>query len=442
MAVAQTEGIVQSNLRVYIDKIKNNPDHRRLFENFASLSVLQVLNYILPIITFPYIVRVLGVEKFGLLAFAYATIGYFQIITDYGFDLSATREIAIHRYDKSKVQEIYSSVMTIKFGLMLLSLLFLTILVFSFEKFKQDLEVYFLTFIIVVGNILFPMWFFQGMERMKYITYFNILAKGLFTVAIFIFVREQADYWKVPLLHGLALVLAGILSLFLICKYFDIKIKLPSILQIKCQLKSGWHIFISTIAISLYTVSTTFILGLFTNNVIVGYYSAADRIVQAVKGLMTPVSQSLYPFISKKINESFNSGLYIIRKAFKYIAIFTGLISLCLLVFSYEIIYLVLGDGYTDSVYILMILSIHPFLIGLSNIFGIQTMLSLGKNKAFQNILVTASILNLVLSVVLIPYLKHIGSAISVTLVEFFVTTSMLIYLQMKGIKILSFKNV
>ncbi|MCS7097362.1 MAG: flippase, partial [Candidatus Methanomethylicia archaeon] len=115
----------------------------------------------------------------------------------------------------------------------------------------------------------------------------------------------------------------------------------------------------------------------------------------------------------------------------------TGVISFTLFVFAKNIIMFVAGADYVESVSVLMILSAHPFLIALSNIFGIQTMLSFGKDKAFQNILLTASILNLFLSLILVPYFRHIGSAISVTIVELFVTSSTLIYLQLSGIKII-----
>jgi PST family polysaccharide transporter len=155
---------------------------------------------------------VLGVEKFGLLSFAQATIAYFTIIVDYGFNLSATRDISIHREDKEKLSEIFSSVMIIKLGLFFISLILLTVLVFSFEKFRVEALLYYLTFGTVVGQLLFPVWFFQGMERMKYITYLNILAKLLFTITIFIFVKNSKDIYLVPVMNSLGFIVSGILS--------------------------------------------------------------------------------------------------------------------------------------------------------------------------------------------------------------------------------------
>jgi len=426
----------------YINKIKSNSDYRRLFENFVSLSVLQGLNYLLPLVTFPYLVRVLGVEKFGLLGFATATIGYFQILTDYGFNLSATREVAIHRENKEKLEEIFSSVMIIKAGLFLVSFLLLTILVFSFEKFRSDALVYYLSFGMVMGQVLFPVWFFQGMERMRYITFLNILAKGFFTIAIFIFVKAQADYRVVPLFNSIGFMVAGILSLLLIKKQFNISLKIVSKYSLVSQLREGWHVFVSSLAISLYTISTTFILGVFTNNIIVGYYSAADKIIQAVKGLYGPLSQSLFPFVSKKVSDSKEKGIVLIRIITKYVFFITILLSLLVFVFSELLVSILLGKNYNNSILVLKILAAHPVLIGLSNVFGIQTMLPYGRKKAFQNILLIASLLNIVLSFIMVPLFAHIGSAISVTIVEFFVTFSMFIYLQKTGLKIMEFKHV
>ena len=412
-------------------------ESKRLLSNFISLFTLQGLNYILPLITLPYLVRVLGVEIFGLLAFATATVTYFNILTDYGFNLTATKKIALYRENKDKVVEIFSAVMSVKILLMIVSFLLLTLLVFSVAKFTSHWELYLLSFGAVIGQVFFPVWFFQGMEKMKYITYLNILAKVIFTVAIFFFVQSKEDAYVVPLLTSLGALISGFFSLIIIKKQFKVSFKFQKLSTLNFYRKEAHHIFISNIAISLYTVSTVFILGLLTNNSIVGVYSAADKLIQAVKGLMGPVSQTIYPFISRKVNESAEACLNFIRYILFSVGLVFGLLSLFIFFFADMLILLLLGEQYSESIEILRIMSVLPCLIALSNVFGIQTMVVFSRNKPFTLILVLGSILSFILSFILVPTYQAVGSAYSVVIVETFITLSMFIYIQRNGLKLI-----
>ena len=411
-------------------KLAGSEEKKRLIGNIFSLGMLQWASYILPLLTIPYLVRVLGPEYFGLLAFATATVTYFVLFTDYGFNLSVTRQISINRQNPDRINEIFSSVMIVKIGLLIISIGLLSLFVFSLEKFSQHWEIYFLTFGIVIGQVLFPIWLFQGMETMKFVAYINLMAKGLATLTIFVFVQSQDDYWLVPLLTSIGFIAAGGFSLYLARKQFGVVFLWPTMANIGFQLKEGGHIFYSTLAISLYTVSTTFILGLLTNNTVVGYFSAADKIVQAVKGLYQPVAQALFPHVGKKFHDSPDDGVALIKKMTLTLGGGMFLASAFLYVFADTIVFILLGSGYQDSVELLQIMAFLPFLIVLSNVFGIQAMLNMGFERAFSYIVLLAAIIGGVGGFAVIPSFGAVGMAYIMLLVEIFVTLSMYWYLK------------
>ncbi|HOJ86892.1 MAG TPA: flippase [Elusimicrobiales bacterium] len=401
-----------------IEKIKTKAEYRRLFSNFMSLSVLQAANYLFPLITFPYLVRVLGVEKFGLISFAQAFIQYFIIITDYGFNLSATREISIHRENKEKVNEIFSSVMIIKSGLFLISFIIMSGIVFGFEKFRKEWVLYYLTFGMVLGQVLFPVWFFQGMEQMKWITYLNIIAKGIFTVAVFVFINSEKDYYAVPILNSIGIIMIGVVSLFILGKRFETIFVMPNRNQILYHMKEGWYIFTSTIAITFYTVSNTFILGLITNNVIVGYYSISEKIVKVFYSLLTPIQQTVYPYFSKLIIDSKNIASYRLKKLLLIMAFIGMILSGSSMIFSKHIIYILAGTVNKETVTVLMILSINILAIGINNVLGVQGLIAFGYYKYFRNIVFIAAVFHIIILLGLIRTFGIIGAALSPVITE------------------------
>ena len=413
-----------------IKNIANTEDKKRLASNFFSLSVLQIFSYVLPLLTLPYLVRVLGVETFGLIAFATAFIIFFNILVDYGFNLSATREVSIHRENKDKITEIYSSVLAIKFILIFVSLIILSFIVFTFEKFSSHSILYFITFISVIGQALFPIWYFQGMERMKYITIINIFSKVVFTIAIFVFVQEQSDYYLVPLLTSVGFLVAGIWSLYLVKKEFDVSFSFQKVETIKHYLVDGWHVFLSQFQISLFSSSNIIILGLFINNTAVGYYSAAERIMRAVAGLNVPVTGTIFPRISNLMKINRTKAIFELRKILKVGGVIYTFVAMLIIIFAKEIIELIYSQNSSDSILLLQIMAIVPLTIFLNNIFGTQIMLNMNKEKEFFLVLFWGGILNLLICSVLTYFYSFLGTTIALLVVEVFIMLYMYNYVK------------
>ena len=388
----------------------------RILSNFLSLSVLQAANYVLPLLTLPYLIHVLGAEKFGLLAFATAITAYFTTFTDYGFNLSATREISIHRDDDEEISRIFSAVMILKMGLLILGLLILIALVLISEKFSHNWAVFYLTFGAVIGQALFPVWFFQGMEQMKYVTYLNIGAKAAFTVLVFVFVHGDSDYLWVPGLTSAGGILAAVWSLYIVKKKFNVRFRLQPLWTLLAELKKGWHIFVATSFGSLYRESNTVILGFLASPAAVGYYAIAEKIVKAIQSAQTPVGQALFPHLARK--EGGNVLTTFVLKYWKKVAAIYGLAWLSVLAASCPIIHLLAGGKDPRILTDFRVLATIVFVGGLNFYFGVLGLLSSGKSKAFSQAVGIAGTFNVVLCLSLSYFFADIGATIAVTLSE------------------------
>ena len=361
-------------------------DNRRLFENFFSLAILQGATYVLPLLTMPYLVRVLGMEKFGLIAFAQSFIQYFIIITDYGFDLSATRSIAVNRGNTEKIQEIVSSVFIIKLVLMIICLFVLVLSIVLVPQFNGNGSIYLLTFGMVLGNILFPTWFFQGMESMKYITVLNILAKLIFTVLIFVVVRSTDDYIYVPGLTSLGYIISGLISMWIIFFRFKIRLCLPTIQVLLNYFRESTHFFLSRVSVSIYTSSNAFVLGLFTTTQMVGYYSAAEKLYSALRSLYQPLNNVLYPYMSKTKNISLFKKVFILAGTVNFL-LCTGIF-----IMADGFITILYGSPMQFTIYVFKIFLAITVITVPSVLLGYPFLAALGYAQYANNSVIFASV--------------------------------------------------
>ena len=411
--------------------------NKRLIENIISLFTIKGLEYILAFITFPYLVRVLQVENFGAVVFVQGIIQYFVLFTDYGFNLLGPKEIAQHD-NVNERGKIFASIFCAKVILLCISTIVFILMLTGIQYVNSiDITLYSVIYLMVVGNVIFPIWFFQGIQQMRYITIVNIIGRFLSVVCIFYFVKTPDDYILAGLFQAVVPLIAGICSWIILWKNYREVFVLPTCQDIKQVFIEAWEIFTSTIAINLYTASNIVFLGLLTNNTVVGYFSGAQKIIQNINQLISPITQAVYPYVSKMASNSKMDALKFLRKIVLVLGGGNFIGSILIFVFAEWIVDILLGKGYEQSVLLLRILAFLPFIISLSNVFGIQTMLVFSMKKQFNRVLLSAAIVNTMIVLPMIYFYQAIGVSISMTITEIFVTSSMYYILKKNNIDLI-----
>lgn len=405
----------------------HNIRKNKLFENFIYLSGLQLFNYILPIITLPYLIRVLQPEKFGLTIYAQTVILYFIVLIDYGFNITATRRISINRDNKEKLSEIFNNVISTKLTLLFLSGIILTALFILVPKFRDNWILYLFTSGVLIGQVFFPLWLFQGLQEMKYLMYFNILSRTIFTLLVFFVIKSPSDFIIVNLLNSLASILIAIISVHFVRKKYKIALKFSNIGNIISELKDGWMVFLSNFSIQIYMSSNLIILSVYANDVVIGYYSVAEKVILIVRQLLSVFSQVIFPHVCQ-----LTPDLMQIKKFFKkaYLPFIVLVFFLCLFLFAFagKIVFLLTGNELHEIVILIRILSFVPFIVGL-NIPAYQILLAFNYKNLYSKILIMGAILSIMLNFSLVYFYGAKGTAFSVFLTEVFITTGLVMLL-------------
>lgn len=417
--------------------LRQRPGARKIFGNIIYLSMQQAVNYLLPLIMVPYLLYHLGTERYGLLAFAAAFISYFQVIIDYGFNYSAVQAASIHRTDRRELSRIFFSVTAIQTAFASVCFCVLLLLTIWIPLFHKDAALYLWTFAAAAGSIFFPVWFFQGVEEMKFITLFNFIFKGGAMVFIFIFVRAPTDYMWVPWLNAAGSVVVGVMSMVILFVKFKIVPVLPDRAMAAEQLKNGFRIFLSLIVSTLFKNTNTFILGIFSNNFIVGTYAVAEKIVRACTAISVPVSNAVYPRTVLLFKESRERALGFLRKILFGGSVLFGCVSVLLFLFAGTIVSLVTGTQNDNAVLLVRILAILPLSVFADNIYGVQVLLNIGgMQKQFLQATIIAGLLSIIIQLALVPRFYATGSAVSFLAAELCILTMYIIPVRRAGFKL------
>lgn len=386
-----------------ISRVKQSKDARTLVANFGYLSLLQIAGYIFPLLTLPYLARVIGADGFGKIAFASAIIVWFETITDWGFNFTATRDVAQNRDDKEKVSEIFSTVFWGRLLLMGGSLLLLLLLILIIPKFKENAAILLITFLQIPGNALLPQWFFQGLERMKYITWFTLLTKLLFTVAVFIFVRDKGDYIIQPLLLSSGFIISGLISMYLIIGKWKYSLHTVHFNHVIKTIKSSTDVFINNLAPNLYNSFSVALLGFLHTDAIVGIYDAGMKFMRIAYQFMSIVSRTVFPFLARRIDRH-----NIFQRYYILLAVCATVV---LLVFAPLLIKLFYGPEFVAADVVLRIVSFAIIPLALGSVFGTNYLILIKKENLFRNITVVSSLIGFVSAFPLVYYFDYTGTA-------------------------------
>lgn len=397
-----------------------------MVNNFISLVLLQGINYILPLLSFPYLYHILGVERWGLISFGYSFMQYFVMFTDFGFNLSGTKYIAEHREQPEAINSYLNSALVSRLILGTFGFIILLSIILFVPRFQIEAVFYLFYFGIIIGNIMFPMWFFQGMERMKYITIFNLIAKSLSLLPVFFIVKNPSQYMYVPICYSLGYIIAGFFSLYFIYWKTPMKWYVPSLSQVYATLKDSSSYFLSRASLSLFATSNTFILGLVCGNTITGYYTAAEKLYQAYDQLVSPFSGVLFPHMAKTRDVGF------FQKIFSKITIVNVLLIILVLLFSYWIIDFVYHPGNENTLIAFRILLLSCLWSIPSILIGYPFLAAMG-HPNYTNMTVIATAFFHIAAL----FILYLFESVSIFNISILVVCSqfLLLFLRLQGVK-------
>lgn len=391
---------------------------KRLLENILSLSVLNGINMVIPLITLPYLIKTIGLGGYGGYSIVYSMIQYAILISSYGFAYSTTQQISQHREDTDFVNNTFNAVLVARTLLAIIVCVIMGVICFIFYP-PTYVTMFIFGLGMVFGDILNPTWLYQGMEQMRFMTIINLISKTVFTLLIFVFIKSDNDIEYVTLLNSAGFIVAGVVSLIIANKLFKVKLKIPSKSDLIFQYKSGWYIFLSTISMTLYRNSNIIILGFFVSSTLVGIYSGAEKVIKAVQATVTPISNALFPYIAKSFKDS-NEGqkVHSIIRISKYL----GMLLLVITIGTYLLAPLankILLDN-ADILATKMIKFMSPviFFGGLNYIIGIVGLVNLGKQKQFFQAVSISGVISLAILFLLLPYIHAFSACISMVCTE------------------------
>lgn len=415
-----------------VDVKQRIKQHRTLVENFSYITMLEVFLLIAPLITYPYLVRLLGMDLYGLIITAQALAGYATIIIDFGSNSVCAKHVSQYRDNKAKLSEIVCSVLILRSLLWIACLAVYVAVVMLVPVYRSHLWLFLLSYGLTFNDVLFPQYFFQGIEKMKYTAIINLIVKLVFIVLVFVVVRNADDYLFVPLLYTIGYVLAGILSLRTIFKKMEIPFTKPSWPSMMVFVKDSAPIFLTNLICTIKDKLNYFLIGGFSGMGNVVVYDLGIKINSILVKPVNIISTVLFPYFALKRD----------TKKLKKIIFLTGCLAV-LVVVAVNIFLTYIVDFFVHQEIDLMplrLFTLAPIFLSISSLISSNLFVAFGYNRyVLYSILVTTTAYFVALAYFFFTHqMNSVYSFVMIALASYFVE---FVYRMIVSNKIIKIEN-
>lgn len=408
----------------------------KIFKNSLWLTVLQIMNTVIPMLTIPYITRVLGVEKYGVFSIALNWILYFQVFVEFGFGLTGARKTAIID-NKNDLNKLFNNIISSRILLFVISFICLNIIAIIMEFNIQTYICMSLLSIMIFGTTFQLTWLFQGKQDMKFITIINSISRIISVVLIFLLVKSENDLYLYCVLYSITLLLSSIIGMFVAYNKYELKFRFAKFKNIFEEINEGKYLFFSSAMSKIFSGIGITILSIISTSYLVGIYSAITKIPYILTMFFSPISQALFPYNSIKLNENMDDGIRFIKKTCLPVFISFAIITIFIIVFRNLIVNILFGKEYSKYSLIVIPLAIQ-FLFGMINNFiGVQFMVASNNQKAYSESFTVGCVVILLSNIILGKLIGIYGVAFASLIAEIFLT----IILFIKAKKLYERKN-
>jgi PST family polysaccharide transporter len=400
----------------------------KIFENALLLAVVQFVNLALPLLWLPYLAITLGPNPLGSLAVALSLCQLILMLTDYGFNLSGPREIATHRDNPEKIAEIWIAITSLRAMLAILGFFLVLVTASFFDNIGDNIQLISIAYVMVVGNVIYPQWLFQGLEKLRMLSIIQVIVRLIILCSIFVLVKGPEDIYWAAFLQSAGQLLVGLIAAPFTLKAFNgAEFRRPRYTTLWVHLKDGWHIFMSSAAINIYTTSNALLLGIVANPLVVGHYYVADKMIRAALMIFSPITSAAYPHIARLVSaKDFEAFQRLIEKVVSLFACISLILSVGIFLCAAPLITGLFGSQYSAAIPVLQAFAILPIPLAASSILGTLIMLPCGMQREVSFVLLAAVVVDLVIFIPAAHFYGAIGAAATNIAVESFVTIALM----------------